>query len=484
MMPRNITTALALLGIAVAQTTAAAQSPSVDRSHAPVLGPPPKISLPPIITRMLPNGLKLMIVEQHELPLVDFALVVGSGGTVDPAGKTGVANLTAAMLTEGAANRSSLEIADQVAYLGIGLGASSNWDASTITLHTPKFQLDSGLALFADVALRPSFPANEFERIRKNRLTDLIQAKDRPTTIATQAYAAILYGSAHPYGNSLTGNDASIKSLAIDDLTSFYKTHFFPNNSTLIIVGDVSPTEIERKITGLFGSWQRGTTPSYELTDAPKAGSTTVYLIDKPGAAQSSFRIGNIGVPRSTRDYFALDVMNTILGGSFSSRLNQNLRETHGYTYGARSSFDMRRAAGPFTASAEIVAAKTDSGLVEFLKELNAIRDTVPAAELVKTKRYLQLGQPADFETTQQIARALITVALYNLPLDYYNNYVQNIEAVTQADVQRVAREYINPASLAIVIVGDRKSIELGLKAINAGPISIRDFGGQPINPQ
>ena len=484
MMPRNISTAFVLLAIVVAQSAVTAQGTPVDRSHAPVLGPPPKISLPPIITRELPNGLKLMIVEQHELPLVDFALVVGSGGTVDPAGKAGVANLTAAMLTEGAAGRSSLEIADQVAYLGIGLGANSSWDASTITLHTPKSQLDSALALFADVALRPSFPTTDFERIRKTRLTDLIQAKDRPTTVATQAYAAILYGSSHPYGHTLTGNEASIKSLAIDDLTNFYKTHFFPNNSTLIIVGDVNPAAIEQKTARLFGSWQRGTAPSYELADAPKAGTTTVYLIDKPGAAQSSFRIGNIGVPRSTPDYFALNVMNTILGGSFTSRLNQNLRETHGYTYGARSSFDMRRAAGPFTASAEIVAAKTDSGLVEFLKELTAIRDTVPVTELLKTKRYLQLGQPAEFETTQQIARALVPVALYNLPLDYYNNYVQNIERVTQADVQRVAREYINPGSLAIVIVGDRKSIEPGLKSVNAGPISIRDFSGQPITQQ
>lgn len=484
MMPRTISAGLALLGIIVIHVTAAAQNTPVDRTHAPVLGPPPKISLPPILTRELPNGLKLMIVEQHELPLVDFALVVGSGGTVDPVGKNGVANLTAAMLTEGATGRTSLEIADQVAYLGIGLGANSNWDASTVTLHTPKSQLDSALALFADVALRPSFPTSEFERIRKNRLTDLIQLKDRPTAIANQAYAAILYGSSHPYGHSLIGNEESIKTLAISDLMSFYKTHFFPNNSTLIIVGDVSPGEIEKKIAGLFGSWQRGTTPSYQLTDAPKATGTTVYLIDKPDAAQSSFRIGSIGVPRSTRDYFALNVMNTILGGSFTSRLNQNLRETHGYTYGARSGFDMRRAAGPFTASAEVVAAKTDSGLIEFLKELNAIRDTVPAAELLKTKRYLQLGQPADFETTQQIARALVPVALYNLPLDYYNNYVQNIEAVTQADVQRVAREYINPGSLAIVIVGDRKSIESGLKAVNAGPISIRDFNGQQISPQ
>ena len=471
--------AIGVFGMIVVQSVAIAQNAPVDRSHVPSLGPPPKVSLPPITARELPNGLKLMIVEQHELPLADFVLVVGSGGTVDPAGKPGVANLTAAMLTEGTTSRSSLEISDQLAYLGIGLGTNSNWDASTVSLHTPVAQMDSALALFADVVLRPSFPVNEFERIRKNRLTDLIQLKDRPTAIANQAYASILYGPSHPYGQALIGNEASVTSMTEADLLAFYRTHFFPNNSTLIIIGDVNPAQIEQGIAGMFGGWQRGSVPEYQLGDAPKIAGTAVYLIDKPGAAQSSFRIGSIGVPRSTRDYFALTVMNTALGGSFTSRLNQNLRETHGYTYGARSSFDMRRAAGPFTASAEVVAAKTDSGLIQFMKELNAIRDTVPSTELLKTKRYLQLGLPADFETTQQIAAALVPVALYGLPLDYYNNYVQNIEVITQSDVQRVARQYINPALLAIVIVGDRKSIEPGLRAVNAGPISVRDFNGQ-----
>ena len=471
------------LAVVVAATAAAnsvAVAQGVDRSHAPTLGSPPKVSLPPIVTRQLPNGLKLMIVEQHELPLADFVLVVGSGGTVDPTGKPGVANLTSSMLVEGTATRSSLEIADQIAFLGVGLGTNSNWDASTVSLHTPIAQVDSALALFADVILRPSFPTGEFERIRKNRLTELIQLKDRPTAIANQAYASILYGASHPYGQALIGTEASITGMATTDLVNYYKTHFFPNNATLIIVGDVNPAQIEQKIAGIFGGWQRGTVPSYTLVEAPKSATTMVYLIDKPGAAQSSFRIGSIGVPRSTKDYFALTVMNTILGGSFTSRLNQNLRETHGYTYGARSGFDMRRAAGPFTASAEIVAAKTDSGLIEFMKELNAIRDTVPTDELNKAKRYLQLGLPADFETTQQIATALVPVALYGLPLDYYNNYVQSIEGITQADVQRVAKQYIDPGSLAIVVVGDRKSIESGLKAVNTGPISIRDFFGKP----
>ena len=472
---------IAALGFLAIGSIAGAQA--VDRSKAPTLGPPPKVSLPPIVTRELPNGLKLMIVEQHELPLADFVLVVKGGGTLDPAAKGGVANLTSSMLTEGTTSRSSLQIADQIAFLGVNLSAGSTWDATTVSLHTPMSQIDSALALFADVALHPSFKSEDFERVRKNRLTNLVQLKDRPTAIADQAYASILYGPAHPYGHNLIGSEASVTGMSTADLQSYYKSNFSPNNSTLIVVGDVKPDQIEKKITALFNGWQRGSTSAFTFSDAPKAGVTTVYLIDKPGAAQSSFRIGSIGVPRSTKDYFALNVMNTILGGSFTSRLNQNLRETHGYTYGARSRFDMRQSAGPFTASAEIVAAKTDSGLVEFMKELNAIRDTVPVIELNKAKRYLQLGMPADFETTQQIAANLIPVVLYNLPLTYYNDYVSNIESITQADVQRVAKQYINPGSLAIVVVGDRKSIEAGLKAVNAGPILIRDFFGQPISP-
>ena len=472
--------AMGVLALVLFQSTVSAQG-TFDRTKPPELGPPPRVSLPPIVTRELPNGLKLMIVEQHELPLADFVLLVGSGSTTDPASKTGVANLTAAMLREGTTTRKSLEIADQIAFLGISLSPSSSWESSTLSLHTPTVQLDSALALFADVALHPSFPATDFERIRKSRLTDLIRLKDQGPAIANLAFPAIIYGSGHPYGAATLGTEASVKSLSIADLQNYYQTTFKPNNSTLIIVGDVNPTQIEQKINALFNGWQRGDVTQLTYADPPKAGTTTIYLIDKPGAAQSSFRIGGVGVPRSTKDYFALTVMNTILGGSFTSRLMQNLRETRGYTYGASSRFDWRRAAGPFSASAEIVAAKTDSALLEFMKELNAIRQTVPASELSRAKRFLQLQVPGNFETTQDIAFQLIPVALYGLPLDYYNNYVQNIEAVTQADVARVAQQYINPASLAVVIVGDRKSIEPGLKATNVAPIVIRDMNGQPI---
>jgi len=471
---------LSVFALVATQSVANAQG-TFDRSKPPELGPPPRVSLPPIITRQLPNGLKLLIVEQHELPLADFVLLVGSGSTSDPTAKPGIANLTSQMLREGTTTRKSLEIADQIAFLGINLSPTSSWESSTLSLHTPTAQLDSALALFADVALHPSFPANEFERIRKTRLTELLQLRDQGPAIANIAFPAIIYGNAHPYGAPAIGTETSVKSLTPADLQSFYQTNFKPNNTTLIIVGDVNPTQIEQKINSLFGGWQRGDVLPLNYGEPPKSSATTIYLIDKPGAAQSSFRIGAVGVPRSTKDYFALTVMNTILGGSFTSRLNQNLRENRGYTYGASSRFDMRRAAGPFLAAAEIVTAKSDSALLEFMKELNGIRQSVPPSELSRAKRYLQLQLPGNFETTQQIAAALVPVALYGLPLDYFNNYVQNIEGVTQADVARVAQQYINPGSLAVVIVGDRKTIEQGLKSINVGPISIRDITGQPV---
>ena len=471
---------LSILLLLAVQSVATAQG-TFDRSKPPELGPPPRVSLPPIATRQLPNGLKLMIVEQHELPLADFVLLVGSGSTADPASKPGIANLVSAMLREGTTTRKSLEIADQIAFLGIRLSPTSSWESSTLSLHTPTAQLDSALALFADVALHPSFPTNEFERVRKTQLTELLQLRDQGSAIASIAFPAIIYGSAHPYGAPAQGTEASVKALTTGDLQSYYQANFRPNNATLIVVGDVTPAQVEQKINALFGGWQRAEIPQINYSEPPKSGTTTIYLIDKPGAAQSSFRIGAVGVPRSTQDYFALTVMNTILGGSFTSRLNQNLRETRGYTYGAGSRFDMRRSAGPFIASAEIVTAKSDSALLEFMKELNGIRQLVPPAELSRAKRYLQLQLPGNFETTQQIAAALVPVALYGLPLDYYNNYVQSIEGITQADVARVAQQYINPGSLAVVIVGDRKTIETGLKATNVGPIAIRDISGQPI---
>jgi predicted Zn-dependent peptidase len=438
------------------------------------------VKLPPVVVRQLPNGLKLMIVERHQLPVADFLLIVPSGSTADPVGKSGVSDLMSQMLTEGTTSRTSLQIDDQGSYLGVSLNAASGWDATTVSLKTPTTQLDSALALYAEVALRPSFPAVDFNRIKQQRLTDLLQIKDEGPEIANRAFPAVVYGSNHPYGRPPTGTESSVGSMTAADVVEFYKGHFSPNGATMVVVGDVMPDQIEARIATLFGAWHAVSGASNAVQTPPaRTEATSIYFIDKPGAPQSSFRIGAIGVPRSTGDYFPLEVLNTALGGSFTSRLNQNLRETKGYTYGARSRFAMRKGAGPFVAQAEIVAAKSDSALIEFMKELRAIRDPMPASELKKTKNYLELQLPSQFETTGDIAQAMVPIALYGLPLDYYNHYVANIEAVTQSDVQRVGQKYIDPAHLAVVVVGDRKSVEPTLRALNVGPISIRTMQGE-----
>jgi zinc protease len=458
---------------------------TVDLTRPPTLGPPPSIALPPIHTRELANGLRLMIVEHNELPVADFTLLVKTGLEADPPGHSGLASLAASLMDEGTATRTALEIADQMAFLGISLYTSAGFDVTSIGLHTPTAVLDSALALFADVALRPSFAQAELERLRAERLTLLTQLRDRPTAIADQAYSSLVFGEEHPYGRPTVGTEQSIRAISRSDIQRFYQTYFRPNNATLIVVGDVRPDDVVSRISALFGTWERRAVPAVQYgRQANRSGGTTVYLIDKPGAAQSSVRIGGIGVARSTEDYFALLVTNTILGGSFTSRLMQNLRETHGYTYGARSRFDMRTQPGPFTASAEIVAAKTDSALIEFMKELRGIGDTVPQQELEKAKRFLQLQLPGAFETTLDISRQLVPLAIHGLPLDYYNAYVQRIEAVTQADIQRVARRYIDPANVAIVIVGDRALVEESVRRLGIGPVEIRDLTGRPLTPR
>lgn len=472
--------AIAVLATASAVAPIAGQA-QVDRSRPPILGAPPALHIPPVVVRELPNGLKLMVVERHDLPVADFVLVIPSGATANPADRAGAADLVANMLTEGTTTRSALQIADQTAYLGISLFSSSGWDATTIRLSTPTAQLDSALALFADVVLRPSFPSTEFARVKQERLTALLQLKDRGPAIASLVYPTILYGKDNPYGRSPVGTETSVTAMTAADLSAFYHSYFAPNGATLIAVGDVTPAEVERKVSALFGKWARKTVPAVDVGAGLAAPVTTIYLIDKPGAAQSSFRIGSVGVARSTPDYFPIEVMNTALGGSFTSRLNQVLREDKGYTYGASSRFDMRKYGGLFTASAEIVSAKSDSALVDFMKQLRGIRDTIPEMELSKTKRYLQLELPSAFETTGDIAMRLGDVALYGLPLDYYNHVVDQIGAVTQGDAQRVGAKYIDPTHLTVLIVGDRKSIEGPIKALNIGPVVFRDANGNPV---
>ena len=455
---------------ALASVAILAQAP--DRSHPPVPGPPAALRLPSIQKLKLSNGLPVWIVELHEVPVAQINLVVLSGTANDPPGKYGVASLVAAMLEEGAGSRSALEVADAIDYLGADLGATTTSDLSAIRLHVPVARLADALPIMADVALRPAFPKDELERQRSQRLTSLLQGRDDPPTISSVAFSRILYGKGHRYGTPQMGTAETIKTFTVEDLRGFYTATFRPDNAVLLAVGDITADKAVPLFEKSFGAWKAtdaGASEKLPATEPPAA--RTIYLIDKPGAAQSQIRIGTIGVPRSTADFFPIQVMNTILGGSFTSRLNNNLREVHGYTYGASSSFDMRAGAGPFVAQAGVQTDKTSEALKEFFNELNAILKPVPAEELGRARNYVALRYPSAFETTGDISRRLEDALVYKLPDDYFAKYVQNIQAVTAADVQRVAQKYVKPDHLAVVVVGDQKVIEPGIRALNLGPI-------------
>jgi zinc protease len=461
-----------------------AQAP--DRSKPPQSGPPPELRLPPIQKRQLSNGLPVWIVELHDVPVAQVNLLVMSGGADDPPRRFGLANMTAGMLEQGAGTRTALQIADAIDYLGADLSAGSGMDSSAVRLHVPVARLAEALPVMADVALRPTFPSEELDRVRQERLTSILQARDDPPAISSAAFVRVLYGLNHRYGTPAAGTAEVIKTFTPDDLKSFYASAYRPDNATLIVVGDVTPERVLPQLESAFGAWKAPAAAKTRQSVAPgqQPPARTIYLVDKPGAPQSQIRIGGIGVPRSTPDFFPLQIVNTILGGSFTSRLNNNLREVHGYAYGAGSSFDMRAGGGLFFATAGVQTDKTSEALTEFFNELNGILKPVPPDELARARNYVALRFPGAFETTTDMSRRLEDMLLFRLPDDYFSKYVQNIQSASAADTQRVAQKYILPAQFAVVVVGDRKVIEPGIRALNLGPIkamTIDDvFGAKP----
>lgn len=463
---------LILLVALAASVSLAAQQP--DRKQPPPIGPAPSLKLPAIQKHKLSNGLAVWLVEHHEVPLAQINLIVRSGSAADPIGKYGVGNLTAAMLDEGAGSRSSLDLADAIEFLGANLSTGSSFDASAVRMSVPVSKLGDALPLMADVALRPTFPAAELDRLRKERLTGLLQARDNPAALIQLAFPRMVFGPTHRYGTSANGLPATIEALTVDDLKAFYNSHFRPDNATLLVVGDVTPAAALPMLEKAFGGWKATGIPALvaEVPNAPQLGKRQVFLVDKPEAAQSQIRIGWVGVSRATPDYAVLEVLNTVLGGSFTSRLNQNLREKNGYAYGASSAFDMRLSAGPFLAAAGVQTDKTADALREFFVELNGVLTPVPAAELNKAKNYVALGFPGEFETTGDMARKLEELVVYNLPETTFSNFVPSVTAVTAADVQRAAARFIQPEKMAVVVVGDLKVIEAPIRALNLGPVT------------
>ena len=466
-MLQGLTSVLLLFALAA---PAAAQT---DRSAAPKPGPAPTVRLPDILKRALPNGLPVWIVEHHEVPVVQVDLIVRAGSAADPAGKYGLASFTAALLDEGAGTRDALQIADAIDYLGAQLSTGSSIDASSVRLHVSVARLAEALPIMADVALRPTFPPAEVDRIRDERLTDLQQARADPAEIIRWAFPLAVFGPQHRYGAAAVGTTGTLKTFTAEDLRAFHAARFTPSQSVLLVVGDVKADAIWPLLERAFGGWKgAASSASPPVPEPAQLRARRVVIVDKPDAAQSQIRIGWVGVPRATPDYYALQVLNTILGGSFTSRLNQNLREQHGYAYGAGSAFDMRRVSGAFFAAAGVQTDKTAESVKEFFNELTGILRPIPADEIAKAKNYLALSYPRDFETTRDIAAQLATAFVYDLPEDFFSTYVQKIQAVTPEEVQAAAKKSLNPDRFAVVIVGDRKTIEAPVRALNLGPIS------------
>jgi zinc protease len=428
----------------------------------------------------LKNGLDVFLVEFHDLPLVDFNLMLKTGGAANPADRAGLADLTARMLDEGTKTRGALEIADQVAALGATLSTGDTWDASSVSLQTLSKNLDPALEIFADVIQHPAFDDKEFKRVQDNVLTAITRRKDSPPTVASLALSRLLYGAKHPYGWPMAGTEASIKKLGPADLRGFYDAYYHPNNAALIVAGDTTEAALRAKLEAAFKGW-RGKHVAARKLPAPTgaAGETKIFLIDKAGAPQSSIRVGLVGIERQSPDYFPVTVMNLILGGGFY-RLDLNLREGKGWTYGARSSFDSRRTPGPFSAGGEFVAPHSADSVAEIMKELNNIRDgDVTDAELARAKDQIVKSFPARFATRQSVATQLAELAVFGFPDSYLADYTRKIAAVSKDDVRRVARKYLDPARLTVVVVGDRKSIEGPLAKL--APVELRDLDGEPV---
>lgn len=480
MRTRTFSLALTILTTGIFMTSSAQND--FDRTLRPKALKVPEVKLPQIQKATLSNGLQVLLVEDHELPVVAMNLVIQTGSAADPLDKPGIASMTADLLDEGTKNRTSLQIAEALEFIGADLSVRSGTDGSFITVNSMAKHLETAFDVFADVLLNPTFPQKEFDRLKEQRLTSLLQQKDRAPTIASLAFNKIVYGANHPYGNDPSGNEQSVKALTIDDLSNFYNKYYRPNNATLIVVGDIKLGALKDLIGKKLESWKSSASPAVAFPATPSIDKRRVYLVDKPGAAQSEVRIGSPAAARDTPDYFPLLIANRVLGGQFTSRLNLNLREKHGYTYGARSGIQFSKQPGPFVASAGVFTAKTDSSLIEFIYEIDKLHaEGATAEELEFIKKGLTGSFALSFETAAQIAGALQNIVLYGLPERYYETYLQKINDVSLDEVKRACAKYFDSSHMAVVVVGDMKTTKAGIENLKLGETVISDTEGKAL---
>jgi zinc protease len=457
-----------------------------DRSSLPQPGAPPATKFPELERATLSNGLKLILARRAAIPQVRFDLLLDAGFASDQSAIPGTASLAMAMLDEGTARRTSIQISDQLAQLGANLGTGSKLDVSTISLEALKENLDASLDIYGDVILHPVFPRTDFERLKKQRLAQIQQEKADPVGLALRVFPALLYGAGHAYSNPWTGSgtEESTTRIKRDDLVRFHQTWFKPNHATLVVVGATTMAEIKPRLERLFASWKPGDVPAKNITTVGQQPRPVVYLIDRPGSLQSVIIAGHVAPPKANPKEVAIETMNGVLGGDFSSRVNMNLREDKHWAYGAYTFFRDARGQRPFVAYAPVQTDKTREALIEMDKELRGIVKDRPVqpAELTRAQASLTLTLPGSWETMSALAAAIGNIVTFGLDDRYYDTFADKVRAQTVESVTAVAGEVVHPDQLVWVVVGDRSKVEPGLRQLKLGEIRLIDTDGKPVS--
>lgn len=457
----------------------------VDRTKLPEQGQSPEIKFPELQKAQLKNGLKVVLAERHSIPVVNFNLVVDAGYAADQFGLPGTSKLAMEMIDEGTKKRTSLQISEELALLGASLGSGSDLDVSFVSLSALKNKLDESLDIFADVILNPSFPEEDFNRLKAQTIAAIQREKVTPTSMALRVLPKILYGEGHAYGNPMTGSgtEESVKKITREDLIKYHQTWFKPNNSTLVVVGDITLDELLPKLEKLFENWKPGTVPVKNISEVTHKEKPLVYILDRPGSLQSVIFAGHIAPPSNDPDDIAIEMMNTIFGGAFTSRINMNLREDKHWSYGASSFLMGARGQRPFVVYASVQTDKTKESMIEIKKELEQMVTTKPPTEeeLNKNKQNEVLSLPGSWETMRAVLGSIVTMVKYNLPDDYYKNYPNKLKSLSLDDVKRATNKVIKPDRLVWVVVGDRSKIESGIRELNFGEIHFVDGDGNLI---
>jgi predicted Zn-dependent peptidase len=449
---------------------------SVDRTQLPIPGADRPFHFPRIVTRTLANGLELRAVRHQSVPIVSIVLLVPGGSAVDPADAHGLVSMTTGLLDEGSRGQSALDIADRIARIGGDLDLEAGMDAVVVGLTTLDRFYETGLALVHEIVTAPNLENDDFNRIRNLRLERLKQMKDHASALAERVFARALYGS-HPYGHLSLGSEAALSSMTVDAARAMHAAMFAPSGATLVVVGDRPEDELLDVAAKLFEPWRPAASAITIDRDAalqppPAWPEVTLGVVSRPGAAQSELRIGHVCAPRSTPDYHVLLILNTILGGDFVSRLNLNLREAKGYTYGVRTGFNLRRGIGPFVMQTSVGTDVTGAAVQEALAEIRAIADSRPATadEVALAFASVSKGYPRGFETSGQVARSVAQLALHRLPDTYFEEFVPRLSRITAEDVSAAARQYLAAGKMATLIVGDLDKIHGSLPALGLGP--------------